>query len=156
MGTLADGSKFDFGKDGKGLGKLNYEDPVTGKLIALSNVISAGEGMAGKSQQAMAELYTNAALSNTGGDLAKGIENIRHFAQQRGFTLENVQSQLDKMLDEKQIKPEEHAVFSNDARELFGSPPGQRRPWQPGDPVSQQSMDKLRQRQKKKGLLGAA
>lgn len=150
-GTLADGSKFDFGKDGKGLAKLNYDDPVTGKVIALTNVLSSGEGMTGKAREAMAELYTNAALSNSGGDINKAKANVAHMAQQRGFTLENVQQQLAKLLEEKKIKQHEYEVFSNDARELFAATPGAGAPptppgtrgWQPGDPVSQQSMQKL-------------
>lgn len=120
QGTLADGSKFDFGKDGKGFGKINYEDPVNGRVIGLANVISAGEGMFGRGTDAMSMLYTNAALSNAGGDYDKAKANIKHFAEQRGMNMQNLTEQLTKMKDENQIDQGQYEAYLNGANELFG------------------------------------
>ncbi len=120
QGTLADGTKFDFGKDGKKYGKLNTEDPNWQKIAALSNVIAAGEGASGKAGEAIATLYTNAALSNSGGDYNKALANIKHFANQRGFNVDNVQGQLDKLHQEKQITDDQYKVWSADKNVIFG------------------------------------
>ena len=171
IGTLADGSTFDFGKDGKGLGKINYDDPITGQVIALSNIIASGEGMYGRGREAMAHLYTTGALSNAGGDYSKALSNIQHFAKQRGFTPENVSAQLKQMLDSKQLSQSEYNVFMNDLPKLFAPPPppakgllgvGQvnkqspevtRQPTPPQN-LNEQPVPDLPQNQRRTGLLG--
>lgn len=126
QGTLADGTTFDFGKDGKGQTKLDYSDPTTGRVIGLANVISAGEGMFGRGTDALSMLYSGAALSNAGGDYEKARQNMLHFAKQRGFTPENVSAQLQKMKDEGQIDEGQYQAYLNGVNELFqgGAPAG--------------------------------
>lgn len=119
QGSLADGSKFDFGKDGKGLGKIKYDDPVTSRVIGLANVLASGEGAFGRSTQAMAHLYTGAALSNSGGDYEKARQNMLHFAKQRGFTPQNVSQQLGKMKEEGQIDDAQYQAYLGGLNELF-------------------------------------
>lgn len=121
QGTLADGSKFDFGRDGKGLAKLDYKDPTTGEIIAMANVLASGEGLYGRPREAMAELYTNAALSNAGGDYNKALANIRHFAEQRGLTAQNTQEQIDK--NKEALHEGEYEAFSNGTKTLFAGQP---------------------------------
>lgn len=121
-GTLADGSQFDFGKDGKGLQKLNYDDPLTGQAIALGDVIAAGEGFFGRSKDAMSMLYTNAALSNAGGDINKVRANIMHFAQQRGFEPDKVQNEYNRQYAAGQISKEQLDAYSSTLRNNFGAP----------------------------------
>lgn len=123
MGTQADGTKTDFGKDGKGQIKLDYEDPVTGRVIGLGNVISAGEGNFGRSSDAMSMLYTGKALENAGGDYEKARQNMLHYAQVRGFTPENIREQLTKMKEAGQISEGQYSAYDNGVTELFG--PGQ-------------------------------
>lgn len=128
MGTLADGSKFDFGKDG---GKHSFEkykdDPNFDKAGALANVLAAAEGLHGKAREAVAALYARAALSNAGGDYNKMVANIRHFAEQRGMNPKNVQEQLDAMRSNKKLDDNTYSVFSADSNEIFNpAPPAQR------------------------------
>ncbi len=127
LGTLADGSEYDFSKDGKTFGKPNLENPNFGKAAAYGNVISTLEGMYGRPREAMATMYSNAGLSNSGDDLNKLKANFQHFATQRGLTLPAAQAQLDQMLASKQITQNEHDVYLNDAREIL-QPPVQNKP----------------------------
>lgn len=124
-GTLADGSQFDFGKDGKGLAHIDYEDPTSGRVIGLGNVIAAGEGMYGRGTDSLSSLYTGAALSNAGGDYNKAKQNMLHFAQQRGMNLDNLSAQYKKMLDAGQINQGQYDAYLNGARELFSGVPAQ-------------------------------
>lgn len=120
-GTLADGSSYDFGKDGKKYGKLNTDDPNWGMAAGLANVIAAGEGMYGRPLEAVATMYANAAMSNSKGDPNIIKQNMLHFAQQRGFTPENIKQQIGQMEQEGLLKPELAAAYTNGVNELFGA-----------------------------------
>lgn len=120
-GTLADGSKFNFGKDGKGLAKLDFKDPTVDKIAALANIIAAAEGATGKVGTGAAQLYAVAATSNAGGDYNKALTNIQHFAQERKFNLADVQAQIKKEFDEKKITENEYNTWTADASKLFTS-----------------------------------
>lgn len=133
QGTLADGTLYDFGKDGKEAGKLNTSDPNWGQIAAMANVVAVGEGSGGKGLEAMATMYTNAALSNSGGDLNKAMENIKHFAMQRGMTMEDVQAQIDKMAD-KDITIDQAAAYKAGAAQLFAGMPRPVAVQTPGQP----------------------
>lgn len=153
QGTLADGSTFDFGKDGKGQTKLDYDDPVTGRVIGLGNVIAAGEGAAGRSTEAMSMLYTGGALSNAGGDYEKARQNMLHFARQRGMTPQNLLDQLARMRDEGAIDQGQFEAYQSGVNELFrageapvspastGTPPQQQQP--APQPAPQQSQGEV-------------
>lgn len=123
QGTLADGSTFDFGKDGKKAGKADFSNPLYGKAAAFGNVLASAEGFSGRSREAMATLYANAAVSNAK-DPATVQANFAHFAQQRGLTQDAVQAQLDKMKGDNAIKGDEYNVFSHDATEFIPGPNG--------------------------------
>ena len=125
QGTLADGSTFDFGKDGKKFGKLNTKDPNWGAAAGLANVIAAGEGLYGRPLEAVATLYANASMSNANGDINKVYDNIRHFAAQRNMSLDNVTQQLDKLKTDKLINDEQYNAYLNGARTIFGTQPQQ-------------------------------
>lgn len=112
MGTLADGSKFDFGKDGKGLGKIDYKDPVTGEVIARADLLAAAEGYTGKAREAMAMLYTNAAMSNAKGDLRKAESNIAHFMKQRNMTSADIQKKLDEDYKNNLLSEDRYKVYT--------------------------------------------
>lgn len=144
QGTLADGSKYDFGKDGKKAGKLNTSDPNWGKVAALANVIASGEGTFGRSREAMATMYANAAMSNSGGDYNKALANIQHFANQRGFTPEKLTQQFASMKEQGQLKDNEFATFNADINKVFGGPVAQ--------PKQQQKQQQPVQQQPKQSL----
>lgn len=120
QGTLADGTKFDFGKDGKGLKKLDYDDPLTSEIISYADSIAAGEGFNGRSKDAMVELYTNAALSNANGNIDIAKANIRHFMQQRQFTPEAVEKELDRQEKAGLISSEERQIWADKVRASVG------------------------------------
>jgi hypothetical protein len=119
-GTLADGSTFDFGKDGKGLAKLKYDDPLTGKIIGKANLLAAGEGFSGKALEAMATLYTAAALSNANGDETIATENIKHMMAQRNFNSKDVANQLATMYREGKITRQQYESFENENNQTLG------------------------------------
>lgn len=123
QGTLADGSKFDFGKDGKGLTKLDYKDSLTTRVIPLVDILSTAEGFTDKARSPISVLYTGAALSNAGGDYEKARANVQHFAQQRGLNQDNVLARLKQLHDEKRISDSEFAAYSNQTNELFRAGP---------------------------------
>lgn len=112
QGTLADGSKFNFGLDGKNQTEINYKDPITGEVIAKANLLAAGEGWTGKAREGMAKLYTGAAMSNSGGDINKAYANMKHFYTQRGFNQTDVQAELDKQYKEKKMTEDKYKTFS--------------------------------------------
>lgn len=156
-GTLADGTKYDFGKDGKGLGKVDFKDETVGRIASLANVIAAGEGATGKAGEAVANLYLRAALSNAGGDYNKALANIKHFAAQRGFTSANVQEQLEKLHKDGAITEDQYKVWSADKNVVFG--PGAKN--QPGaqpqpQPQQQQQQPAVQQASNGQGQQGVA
>lgn len=110
IGTLADGSKFDFGKDGKSI-KIDYKDPVTGEVIAKADLLAAAEGFTGKAREGMAMLYTNAALSNSGGDVNKAYSNIAHFMKQRGMTSADILKQLEEEYKKKELSEDRYNTY---------------------------------------------
>lgn len=118
QGTLADGSTFDFGKDGKTHGKLKEE--ALGDPAAFADAIASIEGLYGRPREAVATLYANAATSNAGGDYDTMLSNMRHFAQQRGFTMESAQQQLNKLKEENLISQNQYDVYLDKARILTG------------------------------------
>jgi hypothetical protein len=118
-GTLADGSTFDFGKDGKKAGKLNTTDPNWGKIAALANVVAAGEGVSGKAGEAIATLYTNAALSNAGGSYEKALANIRHFSNQRQQSPDQIKQTIQSLYDNKKITEDQYKTWTNDVTKIY-------------------------------------
>ena len=119
QGSLADGSMYDFGKDGKKYGKLNTEDPNWQQAAALGNVLTAGEGGYGKMLDASSTMYSNASMSNANGDANAVLNNMKHFASQRGMTAESVQSNLDKLKADGKITDEQYNVFTADKNKIF-------------------------------------
>lgn len=152
QGTLADGSKFDFGNDGKGMGKIDYKDPTTGQAISLANVLAAGEGLSGKSREAAAMMYTNAIKSNANGDYNKMLSNVHHFMQQRGFTPETVQAELDRQRDNNKLKDNEYQVFSQDISKVFAGAPVNPTTLKAKTPAAQQMPQPQRSRTSSPGI----
>jgi hypothetical protein len=119
QGTLADGTKYDFGKDGKKAGKLNTTDPNWGKIAALANVVAAGEGASGKAGEAIATLYTNAALSKAGGSYEKALANIKHFSNQRQQSPDQIKQNIQSLYDNKKITEDQYKTWTNDVTKIY-------------------------------------
>lgn len=117
FGKLADGSEFDFSKDGKVAGKPQFDNPLYGKAASYGNVLATAEGLTGKAREAMATLYANAAVSNAK-DPTGVAANFATFAGQRGLTNDAVQSTLDALYKDKKINDNEYQVWTNDKKDF--------------------------------------
>lgn len=131
QGTLADGSFFDFGKDGKSLKKLagaKFEELAAanpnswGQTVSLANTLTAGQGFSGRSLSAVASMFARAAISNAGDDPMKAADNIRHFATQQGMTAESITAQLDKGLADNNFSQGQYDIYANNIKSIFGAP----------------------------------
>lgn len=116
FGTLADGSEFDFSKDGKKYGKPQFENPLYSKAAAYGNVLASAEGLSGKAREALATLYANAGVSNAGSSQDTLLKNFQHFAAQRGLTQDLIQKQIDAL--KPNLTQDEYSIFSNDKKYL--------------------------------------
>lgn len=132
--TLADGTQFDAGVDGD---KLKYEDIKDKKgapeTISAADSLVAGLGFKGKQREAMTTLFSKAALSS--GDPAANLQLI---AKQHGLDGNKIQASLDKQKADNQISDEEYAVWSNQAKNIFGgkgAAPGKPAVGKDGKPV---------------------
>lgn len=89
---LADGSYYNLGQERDDAGNNIYEtiDPTnvtTSYVTGLANVLAAIETAGDKwAMPQLANMLTNAALSNAGGDYMKARQNIMAFFTQRGIT----------------------------------------------------------------------
>lgn len=115
QGTLADGTVWDFGKDGKKFGKPDLDNPLYDQAAMYADALGAAEGLVGGSRRSMNQMYTRAALSNAGGDPEKLRQNFEHFAKQRGFTLDAIKSQYDEMLAKNDISQSQYNAWMNES-----------------------------------------
>lgn len=117
-GRLADGTEFEFSKDGKVAGKPQFDNPLYGKAAAYGNVLASAEGLTGKAREAMATLYANAAVSNAK-DPTTVAANFATFGAQRGLTSDAVQKTLDQLYKDKKINEGEYQIWSNDKKDFI-------------------------------------
>lgn len=121
QGTLADGTQYDFGADGKTLkwkeiDKVAAANPNSwGETVGLTGAIANAYGFVRPSinqkPSKMADIaawYGKAAVSNAGDDPAKAIANVRHFAKQQGITYELIKSKLDEALADNRLTQEQY------------------------------------------------
>lgn len=117
-GKLADGSTYDWGKEGKSRFKFDFNQPTTSKAAAYGNVMAALQGATGKAGEAIATQYLGAATSNANNDLSKVQDNYKSFMGQLGIDPSSAQGQLAKLRDEGKIDEQRYQVYTNDLREL--------------------------------------
>lgn len=117
-GQLADGSTYDWGKEGKGRFKFDFNKPTVGKAAAYGNVLAAIQGATGKAGEAIATQYLGASTSNAGDDLSKVQDNYKSFMGRMGIDQASGQAQLDKLRQEGKLDEQRYQVYSNDLREL--------------------------------------
>ena len=138
QGDLADGSKYDFGKDGS---TIRYGDVAkmdgADETFSMTDAMLAGMGFQGKNREAMNLMFSKAAMSNAKGDKNKITENLKHFAKKNGVTGDSIQESLDKQYEEGDITENEYKVWSSKAKDVFGATktPSATRPGQEKPPV---------------------
>lgn len=126
QGDLADGTKFDFGKDKFGFGTkegdIDLSNPTVAKAAAYGNVLGAIQGATGKGREAIATQFLSAAKSNAGDDLNVVKQNYAHFLNKLGVKdLATAQAALDQA--KPNMSDEEYQVFSSDLKELYQPAP---------------------------------
>ncbi len=128
--SLADGTKFNIGVDGKAkpeygidpnTGKamhafdLNHSDPLVKQLVPmvnpLVNVLTGGDK---KLASDFTGYLVRAAMSNSGGDFKKAMSNVQSFYQQLNANPTDLASSIDKMLADKKIDAQTAAIWKND------------------------------------------
>lgn len=125
MGTLADGTKFDFGKDGdflkwRTIDKIAEERPKEwDQAVRFGHVISASYGLSGQSLSDMTKWWGRAAIANSAGDLNVVKNNMQHFAQQQGLTYDQLVANVNKNLADNQISQAQADQYLKDGQELF-------------------------------------
>ena len=124
QGTLADGTKYDFGKDGstmkwKEIDKIAEANPNTwGAAIPLTNALATAYGWVGQKASDIAAWYNKAAVSNAGQDPEVAKQNARHFAAQQGITFDLIKSKLEQAYIDDRIDKTQYDYYLNGAKDL--------------------------------------
>lgn len=113
---LADGITFDAGADGSELDakKISKQEGF-GEAAAMADTIVAGMGIQGKHREAVALLFTKAALSK--GDSKKNLQAI---AGKHGLSGDAIQDKLDEQKKSGDITDNEYETWSAKAKDVFG------------------------------------
>lgn len=141
QGTLADGSKYNFGTDGstlkwKNIDKIVEKQPKAwNAAVPLTDALATAYGFVGQKASDISAWYAKGAVSNAGDDANVAIKNAQHFAQQQGITLDMIKARLDEALKDERINQTQYDYYMGGARQLTaGIKPG---PQQAG-PMPQQ------------------
>jgi hypothetical protein len=142
QGTLADGSKYDFGVDGsklkwKELDKIAADNkPAWDAATPLGDALAAGYGFVGQKAADINGMYLRAAVSNANNDPETARANMRHFARQQGFTYEMIKAKLDEAKADGRIDEAQYNYYLGGAQQLVppGSQPPASAPAKPGVP----------------------
>ena len=141
IGTLADNSAYDFGKDGstmkwKEIDKIADANPNSwGTTVNLTDALVAGYGP--KVNSNLSAWYAKAAVSNAGDDAEKARANVQHFAQQQGLSFDLVKQNLDQGLNDGRMNQQQYDAYLNGANRLFaGMPSTASAPGAPGAPAA--------------------
>jgi len=124
QGTLADGTKYDFGKDGstlkwKEIDKVAAENKnAWGAAVPLGDALAAGYGFVGQKASDITAWYAKAAVSNAGDDPEKAKANMRHFARQQGITYEGIKQKLDEAKADNRIDEAQYNYYLGGAQQL--------------------------------------
>lgn len=127
QGTLADGSKYDFGKDGSTLkwsniNKIAEAQPAAwNAAVPAADALAASYGFVGQKASDLAAWYAKGAVSNAGNDGNIALQNMQHFAKQQGITLDGVKSKLDEALKDQRITQDKYNYYLNGAQQLLGA-----------------------------------
>jgi hypothetical protein len=124
QGTLADGSSYDFGKDGSTL-KWSELDKVASEnknawdaAVPLGDALAVGYGFVGQKASDITGWYAKAAVSNAGNDPEVAKANMRHFARQQGITYEGIKQRLDEAKADGRITEAQYNYYLGGAQQL--------------------------------------
>ena len=124
QGTLADGTKYDFGKDGstlkwKEIDKISAEKPKAWNgAVPLADALAASYGFVGQKASDIAAWYAKGAVSNAGDDAGVAQKNMQHFAKQQGITYDMVKTKLDEAMKDNRISQSQYDYYLGGARQL--------------------------------------
>lgn len=128
-GTLADGSTYDFGKDGKALkwkniDKLAAENPNSwNAAVPLTDALATAYGFVGQKASDISAWYAKGAISNASNDPAIAIKNAQHFAKQQGITYDQIKTKLDEAIADNRISKSQYDYYLGGARQLTAGMP---------------------------------
>lgn len=124
QGTLADGTKYDFGKDGstlkwKEIDKISAEKPKAwGGAVPLADALAASYGFVGQKASDIAAWYAKGAVSNAGDDAGVAQKNMQHFAKQQGISYDMIKTKLDEAMKDNRISQSQYDYYLGGARQL--------------------------------------
>jgi len=162
-GTLADGSTYDFGKDGstlkwKEIDKLAAKQPgAWNATVPLTDALAAAYGFVGQKASDISAWYAKGAISNAGDDPNVAIKNAQHFAKQQGITFDQIKAKLDEAMKDNRINQSQYDYYLGGARQLTagikaGPAPRQAAPM-PQQPAPQQQPEQPQGKQSIRSLL---
>lgn len=124
QGTLADGTKYDFGKDGSTL-KWSEIDKVTKEnkeawdgAVPLTDALATAYGFVGQNASDFSAWYAKAAVSNANNDPEVAKANARHFALQQGITYDMIKQKLDEAKADGRIDEAQYNYYLGGAQQL--------------------------------------
>ena len=125
QGTLADGSTFDFGLDGKQLkwkelDKIAAAQPEAwNAAVGLLDPMISAYGLKGQKRADVVGWLARAAVSNAGDDSQIAIDNVKHFAQAQGLNFDTYQTLMNSFKNDGKITDEQYAQNMAGAERLF-------------------------------------
>ena len=126
QGTLADGSTYDFGKDGSTLKWSNIDKVAKAQpgawnaAVPAADALAASYGFVGQKASDLAAWYAKGAVSNAGDDGGIALKNMQHFAKQQGISFDMVKGKLDEALKDQRITQDKYNYYLNGAQQLVG------------------------------------
>ena len=123
-GTLADGSNYDFGKDGstlkwKEIDKVAEKQPTAwNAAVPLTDALATAYGFVGQKASDISAWYAKGAVSNAKDDANVAIKNAQHFAQQQGITFDQIKAKLDEAIKDERINQNQYDYYLGGARQL--------------------------------------
>ena len=160
QGTLADGTKYDFGKDGstlkwKNIDKLAAENPSSwNAAVPLTDALATAYGFVGQKASDISAWYAKGAVSNANNDPSVAIKNAQHFAQQQGITYDQIKTKLDEAIADNRISKSQYDYYIGGAQQLTANMPKQPAPAvtpKPPAPIAPNTQATLTQPQSKSG-----
>jgi hypothetical protein len=134
QGTLADGSNYDFGKDGstlkwKEIDKIAEKQPTAwNATVPLTDALAAAYGFVGQKASDISAWYAKGAVSNAKDDANVAIKNAQHFAQQQNITFDQIKAKLDEAIKDERINQNQYDYYLGGARQLTAGVQPQRGP----------------------------
>lgn len=125
QGTLADGSTFDFGLDGKQLkwkelDKIAAAQPEAwNAAVGLLDPMMSAYGLKGQKRADIVGWLARAAVSNAGDDSQIAIDNVKHFAQEQGLNFDTYQTVMNSFKSDGKITDDQYAQNMAGAERLF-------------------------------------